>query len=108
MTNKYKGEFMRYLPLLNKVYYPGSGGDLETLSFILSELKFVEDIIYCDYIEHLQLKVLSSIRMGGFEFKNIYPYITFIKIFGLIFGSITKMIDILLSRNIRNQSLYIV
>jgi len=61
MTNNNKREFLRHLPVLKKVYYPGSGKDLETLSFILSELMFVEDIIYCDYIEHLGLEELSSI-----------------------------------------------
>jgi hypothetical protein len=61
MTNSNKGELMRYLPFLKKVYYPGSGRDLETLSFILSELKFVEDIIYCDYKEHLELEEFSSV-----------------------------------------------
>lgn len=61
MINNDKREFLRHLPILKRVYYPGSGKDLETLSFILSELKFVEDIIYCDYIEHLELEELSSI-----------------------------------------------
>jgi hypothetical protein len=61
MTNNDKREFLRQLPILKRVYYPGSGKDLETLSFILSELKFVDDIIYCDYTEHLELEELSSI-----------------------------------------------
>jgi hypothetical protein len=61
MTNNDKKEFLRQLPILKRVYYPGSGKDIETLSFILSELKIVDDIIYSDYIEHLELEELSSI-----------------------------------------------
>jgi hypothetical protein len=61
MINNDKREFLRHLPILKRVYYPGSGRDLDTLSMILSELKFVEDIIYCDYIEHLELEDLAII-----------------------------------------------
>lgn len=71
MTNNNKREFLRHLPILKRVYYPGSGRDLETLSFILSELKFVEDIIYCDYIEHLELEELSSIP--DWEILKVIP-----------------------------------
>lgn len=51
----------RMLPLLKRVYYPGSGKDLDTLEFILSDLKHVEDIIYCDYIEHLSVDDLANL-----------------------------------------------
>lgn len=51
----------RMLPLLKRIYYPGSGKDLDTLKFILSELKHVEDIIYCDYIEHLSVDDLANL-----------------------------------------------
>ena len=33
-------------PIMKKVYYPGSGNDIETLKLILSEFKFVEDIVF--------------------------------------------------------------
>lgn len=49
------------LPLLKRVYYPGSGKDLDTLIFILSELRHVEDVIYCDYIEHLSSEDLANL-----------------------------------------------
>jgi hypothetical protein len=71
MTNNDKREFLRQFPILKRVYYPGSGKDLETLSFILSELKFVEDIIYCDYLEHLELEELSSI--SEWEVLKVIP-----------------------------------
>ncbi len=54
-------ELMRVLPILKRVYYPGSGKDLETLKFILKDLKNVEDVIYCDYIEHLSLEDLATL-----------------------------------------------
>lgn len=64
---------------IKRVYYPGSGKDLETLKFILSELKYVEDIIFCDYIEHLsqenllnidEWEVLKEINLTPFDFKK--------------------------------------
>ena len=54
-------ELMRVLPILKRVYYPGSGKDLETLKFILKDLKNVEDVIYCDYIEHFSLEDLATL-----------------------------------------------
>lgn len=54
-------ELMRVLPILKRVYYPGSGKDLETLKFILKDLKNVEDVIYCDYIEHLSVEDLATL-----------------------------------------------
>jgi hypothetical protein len=71
MTNYDKREFLRQLPILKRVYYPGSGKDLDTLSFILSEMKYVEDIIYCDYIEHLELEELSN--MLEWEVLKVIP-----------------------------------
>jgi hypothetical protein len=65
--------------LIKRVYYPGSGKDLETLKFILSELKYVEDIIFCDYIEHLSQgnllnidgwEVLKEINLTPFDFNK--------------------------------------
>lgn len=44
-----------------RVYYPGSGKDLDTLKFILSDFKYVEDIFYCDYLEHLSVEDLASL-----------------------------------------------
>lgn len=64
---------------IKRVYYPGSGKDLETLKFILSELKYVEDIIFCDYIEHLSQEnllnidgweVLKEINLTPFDFNK--------------------------------------
>ena len=52
----------RFLPMFKRVYYPGSGKDLETLKFILSEIKAIEDIVFCDYIEHLSLEDLSNLE----------------------------------------------
>ena len=52
----------RFLPMFKRVYYPGSGKDLETLKFILSEIKAIEDIVFCDYIEQLSLEDLSNIE----------------------------------------------
>lgn len=53
---------LKFLPtLMKRVYYPGSGNDVDSLKFILAELKYVEDIVFCDYIEHLSLKELSNI-----------------------------------------------
>ena len=52
---------MRVISILKRVYYPGSGKDLETLKFILSDLKNVEDVIYCDYIEHLSVEDLATL-----------------------------------------------
>ena len=45
MKENNERELMRVLPILRRVYYPGSGKDLETLKFILSDLKNVEDVI---------------------------------------------------------------
>lgn len=53
--------FIRMSPLLKRIYYPGSGKDLDTLNFILSDLKHVEDVIYCDYIEHLSVEDLATL-----------------------------------------------
>jgi hypothetical protein len=61
MKENNEKEPIRVLPILRRVYYPGSGKDLDTLKFILSELKHVEDIIYCDYIEHLSVVHLATI-----------------------------------------------
>lgn len=47
--------------LLKRVYYPGSGKDLDTLKFILSDFKYVEDIFYCDYLEHLSVEDLANL-----------------------------------------------
>jgi hypothetical protein len=44
-----------------RVYYPGSGLDLETLTLILSDFEFIDDIIFCDYLMHLSSEVLSTI-----------------------------------------------
>lgn len=54
-------ELLRVISILKRVYYPGSGKDLDTLEFILSDLKHVEDIIYCDYIEHLSVDDLTNL-----------------------------------------------
>jgi hypothetical protein len=51
----------RAIPVLKSVFYPGSGKDLDTLMFILSDLKNVEDIIYCDYIEHISVVDLATL-----------------------------------------------
>jgi hypothetical protein len=61
MKENNERELMRVLPILRRVYYPGSGKDLETLKFILSDLKNVEDVIYCDYIEHLSVEDLATL-----------------------------------------------
>ncbi len=61
MKKNNERELMRVLPILRRVYYPGSGKDLETLKFILSDLKNVEDVIYCDYIEHLSVEDLATL-----------------------------------------------
>jgi hypothetical protein len=53
--------FISMLPLLKRVYYPGSGKDLDTLKFILSDLKHVEHLVYCDYIEHLSIEDLANL-----------------------------------------------
>jgi hypothetical protein len=61
MINYDKLEYFGQLPFFKRIYYPGSGKDLKTLSFILSESKFVEDIIYCDYLTQLELDEISSL-----------------------------------------------
>ena len=61
MKENYDRAFRRMLPLLKRVYYPGSGKDLETLKFILSEINLVEDLIFCDYIEHLSIEDLATL-----------------------------------------------
>lgn len=53
--------FLGMLHLMKRVYYPGSGKDLDTLEFILSDLKHVENIVYCDYIEHLSVEDLANL-----------------------------------------------
>lgn len=50
------------LGILKKIYYPGSGTDLETLRLILSEFNFVEDIIFSDYIMHLAKHNLQELE----------------------------------------------
>ncbi len=61
MEQNNKREFKFFPTLMKRVYYPGSGKDVDTLKFILAELKYVEDIVFCDYIEHLSLEELSNI-----------------------------------------------
>lgn len=51
-----------YFPIMKKLYYPGSGKDLDTLKLILSEFKFVEDIVFSDYILHLSTNELQTLE----------------------------------------------
>ncbi len=56
---------------LKKVYYPGSGKDSATLNFLLSELRNLEDIFFCDYLEHLEVTEMNLIP--NWEVLNIIP-----------------------------------
>ena len=62
-------DFKFLLPAFKKIYYPGSGKDKNTLMFILSEFPFAEDIIFCDYIEHLSTEDLAE--LGDWEIIRI-------------------------------------
>jgi hypothetical protein len=71
MKGNLKRKYSLIFHLLRRVYYPGSGKDLETLSLVLSQIKFVEDIIFCDYLVHLELEELS--RLQGWEVLKVIP-----------------------------------
>jgi hypothetical protein len=62
-------DFRFLLPAFKKIYYPGSGKDKNTLMFILSEFPFVEDIVFCDYVEHLSTDDLME--LGNWEILKI-------------------------------------
>lgn len=62
-------DFKFLLPAFKKIYYPGSGKDKNTLMFILSEFPFVEDIVFCDYVEHLSTDELME--LGNWEILKI-------------------------------------
>lgn len=65
MQQNNKREFNFFPTLMKRVYYPGSGKDVNTLKFILTELKYVEDIVFCDYIELLKRRANSN------DFRNL-------------------------------------
>jgi hypothetical protein len=64
-------EVQRDLTRLKKIYYPGSGKDSATLNFILSEFRFIEDIFFCDYLEHLELEEMNL--NTNWEVLNVIP-----------------------------------
>ncbi len=69
MINKL--ELAHQINHLKKVYYPGSGKDSATLNFLLSELRNLEDIFFCDYLEHLEVTEMNLIP--NWEVLNIIP-----------------------------------
>lgn len=52
----------RMMPFVRRVYYPGSGKDIDALKFVLDNLIHVDEIIFSDYIEQLTLDEIGSIN----------------------------------------------
>jgi hypothetical protein len=64
-------EVKQDLNRLKKVYSPCSGKDSATLNFLLSELDNLEDIFFCDYLEHIELDEMNLIP--NWEVLNVIP-----------------------------------